>query len=272
MSTVSFTAFYPLRPFWAVSPVNFPVPKVEGWFHDQMVEEVHSVETTDFALRVCRDGRILLRIPSLEKDDSLSSAFELEETVRRWGQYLDFLNAFYLLLDSAVYEIGRRRPDGAVARLSYFNLHEITQRDAFRVIYENGRASSEYIALESIASVFQRGRDSSSYPPDQPIELDFMIKIRQVISHDAITQATSLFERAVASPGSEKDLASFAKSLAEYKVGNYETSLVLAWFITEATISSLWGSYIDSQDRELRNGRKRVNRERRDFLTGRTFR
>jgi hypothetical protein len=271
MSRVSFTAFYPSRPFWAVSAVNFQAPKVDDWFHDQMVEEVYSVETTDFALRVCRDGRILLRIPGLEKDDSLSSSFALEETVRRWGQYLDFLNAFYLLLDSTVYEFGLRRPDGVVARWGYFNLHEITQRDAFRVSYENGKASGENIALESLASVFQMARYSSSYPPGRPIELDPLIAIRHVISHDAIVRAVSLFEKVFASSGSEKDLASFAKSLAEYKVGNYETSLILAWFVTEATISNLWRSYIDRQDRERGNGRKRVNRERRDFLTGRDF-
>jgi len=262
MSRVAFTAFYPSRPFWAGSKVNFQVPRVEGWFHDQLAEEVYAVESGAFALRICRDGRILIRIASLERDDAADKTPPIKDTVRRWGEYLDFLNAFYLLLDSATIE---------VHRLAYFNLHEITHRDAFRVRYENGKDTGENIAAESIASVFQMGRFLSSYRPDVPIEFDTRIVMREVISLNAISHACSAFERVVASPGSEKPLASFAKSLAEYKVGNYETSVVLSWFVTEGALCSLWGSHLESQNTELPSGRKRINRERKDFLTGRDF-
>jgi len=262
MPRIAFTAFYPSRPFWAASKVNFQVPRVEGWFHDQMVEEVYSSQTDAFALKICRDGRILIRLSSLERDDATNPHAPIEETVRRWGEYLDFLNAFYLLLDSATLEVDH---------FSYFNLHEITHRDAFRVTYEDGKATAENIAAESIAYVFQLGRYSGSYRSDLPIEYDPQIVMRHVISSGAISHAGKAFQQVVASPGAERPLASFAKSLAEYKVGNYETSVVLAWFITEAAISSLWGSHIESQNRDLHSGRKRVNRERKDFLTGRDF-
>ena len=43
------------------------------------------------------------------------------------------------------------------------------------------------------------------------------------VLRDAISRAVSLFQQVVATPGAVKSLASFAKSLAEYKVGNYET-------------------------------------------------
>lgn len=262
MPGIAFTAFYPSRPFWAVSKVHFQVPPAKDWFYDQMVEEVYSNQTDEFALKICRDGRILIRISSLERDDATDLHAPIEETVRRWGEYLDFLNAFYLLLDSAILEVDH---------LSYFNLHEITNRDAFRVSYENGKTTGENIASESIASVFQMGRYSGSYRVDLPIEHDWRITMRQVISSGAISHAGSAFQQVVASPGSEKPLASFAKSLAEYKVGNYETSLVLAWFITEAAISSLWKSHIESQNRDLLNGRKRISSKRKDFLAGRDF-
>ena len=262
MPTVtSFTAFYPSRPFWAVSAVNFEVPRQDGWFYDQMVEEVYSVDTPEFTMKICRDGRILLRLPQLERGDT-SSPLDVDDQVRRWGEYLDFLNAFYLLLDSAVIEI-----DG----IHYFNLHEVTFRDSFRVRYEDGKPGGEGIRTESIASVFQLGRYSSSYRPGIPIEDDFMIMSRGVVSREALACAGSRFAKVVASPGSEKTLAACAKSLAEYKVGNYDTSIVLAWFVIEEGINSLWSAHIDGQSVDLPEGRKRVNRERKDFLIGRDF-
>jgi hypothetical protein len=262
MPIAQFTAFYPSRPFWAVSKVNFADQSRVGWFHDQMAEEVFSQETDAYTIKVCRDGRIMLRVEALEDGQGSDDHMQIEETVRRWGEYLDFLNAFYLLLDSATIEI---------AKISYFNLHEITNRDAFRVRYEGGKCVGENIAFESIASVFQMGRYLWSYRWGVPIESDPQIMMRQIISIDVIKYAANAFAKVVASPGLDKTLASFAKSLSEYKVGNYETSVILSWFITEAAISNLWKTHIDGLNTDLTTGQKRINRERRDFLTGRDF-
>jgi hypothetical protein len=148
MPIFHFTAFYPSRPFWAGSKVNFDDQSYEGWFHDQMVEEVYVHQTDAFTVKVCRDGRIMLRIEALEHSEDGQALAPIEDTVKKWGEYLDYLNAFYLLLDSSTIE---------VANLAYFNLHEITNRDIFRVRYENGKSAGENIAIESIASVFQMG-------------------------------------------------------------------------------------------------------------------
>ena len=91
MQILRFTAFYPSRPFWAGSKVDFQVPKAEGWFHDQMIEEVYTLGDDKFALRICRDGRITLRISDLEPGSEGDLSPPIEETVRRWGEYLDFL-------------------------------------------------------------------------------------------------------------------------------------------------------------------------------------
>ena len=263
MRRTCFTAFYPSRPFWACSKVNFDDRSVESWFHDQMAEVVYSQENERFAVKVCRDGRIMLRITALEQDVySEEAPGRIEATVRRWGEYLDYLNAFYLLLDSSMIELGR---------FEYFNLHEITNRDAFRVTYENGKSAGEVIASESIASVFQMGRYSSSYRPGVPIEFDSRIIVRQVVPINVIADAANSFAKVVAIPGLEKRLASFAKSLSEYKIGNYETSIVLAWFITEAAISHLWKSHVDRLNQDLKDGGKRINAKRKEYLTGRDF-
>jgi hypothetical protein len=227
-----------------------------------MIEEVLSQSNDTHTIKVCRDGRIMLRIEALEQDQSPEAHSRVEDIVRRWGEYLDYLNAFYLLLDSSMLE---------VSNVCYFNLHEITNRDAFRVRYEDGKSTGESAAPESIAAVFHMARYSSSYPPGVPIQDDPFIAIRGVITLDVIKHASSLFARVVASPGLEKTLASFAKSLSEYKVGNYETSVVLSWFIIEAAIPHLWEIHIDSLNCDLPRDRKRINRDRRDYLTGRDF-
>ena len=265
MHISQFTGFYPSRPFWAGSKVDFSDQSFEGWFHDQMVEEVFSEERESHTIKVCRDGRIMIRIESLEIIDDQVENIPIEDTVNRWGDYLDYLdylNSYYLLLDSSTIEI---------SKLAYFNLHEITNRDAFRIRYEDGKSVGENIAAESIASVFQMGRYSSSYSSGLPIEYDSRISMRQVIPIDVIEHASEKFSEVIALPGLQKMLSSFAKSLSEYKVGNYETSIVLAWFITEETLSKLWQDHIEELNEELEDGKKRINRERRDFLTGRDF-
>jgi hypothetical protein len=257
-----FTAFYPSRPFWAVSKIDFSDPNSLKNFHALMSEEVFQDASEAFSVKISRDGRIMLRIEALENDDVQTEApTDIESTVRKWGEYLDYLNAFYLLLDSSVIKL---------MNLSYFNLHEITNRDAFRVRYENGKHAGENIAYESIASVFQMGRFSSSYG-SMPIPCEPRIIMRQVISHDAIAYAVENFRVVMSNPGLEKVLASFTKSISEYKVGNYETSIILAWFISETIISKLWKNHIESLNEEVTDGQQRINRERKDYLIGRDF-
>jgi hypothetical protein len=256
-----FTAFYPSRPYWAVSKASFEDRSQEYWLREQMAEEVFSQSTDKYTLKVCRDGRILLRIEALEQDLNLNDS-GLENTVKIWGEYLDFLNAFYLLLDSSTIEI---------AHMSYFSLHEITNRDAFRDHYKEGKSGGENVAAESVASVFQMERFLSGYIPGIPIEHQPRITMRQIIPLDVIEHASNSFKKVVYTPGLEKTLASFAKSLSEYKVGNYETSIVLSWFIIEAEISQLWLNHLESLNRDLPDGRKRINRDRRKYLTGRDF-
>ena len=262
MERKTYTGFYPSRPYWAVSKLDFTVPKADGWFRGQMSEVVYEKHNADVSLIICRDGQILFRIARLEPAGGVDLSTPIEDTVSRWGEYLDYLNSFYLLLDSATIETDRH---------AIFNLHEITHRDAFRTTFEGEREVSQSIASESIASVFQMGRYLSSYSQDFPIEYDPKLSHRSVVSLAAISLAGESIFKVVSSQGSEKHLASYAKSLSEYKVGNYETAIILSWFITESVANWLWNSQLDALNADFPGGRRRINRERRDFLTGRDF-
>lgn len=262
MPVNKFTAFYPSRPFWAVSKIDFDDPKSLDNFHDLMSEVVYQDSSEDFSVKICRDGMVMLRMEALEEDNANTEApAGIEDTVKKWGKYLDYLNSFYLLIDSSTIRL---------VHLAYFNLHEITNRDAFRVRHENGKNVGENIAIESIASVFQMGRFRSSYG-STPIHYDPRIMMRYVISFEAIADAVANFRRILIKPGLEKVLASFTKSISEYKVGNYETSIILAWFISETIINKLWNDHMESLNKEMGETQKRINRERKDYLTGRDF-
>lgn len=263
MATGTFTAFYPSRPFWAVNGIDFGDPKTMDNFEELMSEEMYTESGETFSLKICRDGMVMVRIEELEeKDDAAPTATSrIEIIVEKWGEYLDYLNSFYLLLDSSTLRS---------MNLAHFNLHEITTRDAFRVGHENGRIAYYNIALESVGSTFQMARFRSSYGPT-PIAHDPRIATRPTISSEVIWTAAKQFGFVVKNPGLEKVLASIAKSISEYKVGNYETSIILAWFTSETVVSKMWKTHISSLNKDVGKGEQRINRERRDYLYGRDF-
>ena len=266
MSQKSYTAFYSSRPFWAGSEIDFQVPPTDEWFYSQMSEVVYAVNSEEFSLKVCRDGQILIQVKKLEerKDGSdPSKPISMKDRVGLWGEYLDYLNTFYLLLDSATIDVDK---------LACFDFQEITSRDAFRVTFENEREPSQGVdPSQSFASIFLMGRHLSSYRNGLPLEVDSRLSCREVISIDAISHASEQFALIISQSGSEKVLASFAKSLSEYKIGNYEISIVLAWFITEAIVNDLWSTHLDSLNQDLPNSRRRINTDRRKILTGTDF-
>jgi hypothetical protein len=266
MSQKSYTAFYSSRPFWAGSKIDFQVPPTDEWFYRQMSEVVHTANSEEFSLKVCRDGLILIQVTKLEerKDGSdLSRPIPRKDRVGLWGEYLDYLNTFHLLLDSATIDVDK---------LACFDFQEITSRDAFRVTFEEEQELSQGVfPSQSLASIFLMGRHLSSYNTGIPIEIDSRLCFREVISIDEISHTSEQFALVISQSGCEKVLASFAKSISEYKIGNYEISIVLAWFITEAIVNNLWITHLDSLNQDLQDGRKRINVDRKKFLTGTDF-
>ncbi len=252
-----YVGFYPSRPFWAVSEIDFQAPMEDARFTSLMSEVVYSSVSEGFSLKVCRDGQILLQVKRITRADAINTPKPIEDMVSRWGEYLDYLNTFYLLLDSAAIEIDKS---------AYFNLHEITTRDAFGITFEDEKELSQ-----NITSVFQMARYPSTYGNNIPLKYDSRLSTREVISINALSYAGKQFSDVISRSGSLKPLSSFAKSVSEYKIGNYETSIILVWFITEAIINELWSNHLKHLNKDLSESKKRINSKRKDFLTGRDF-
>lgn len=262
MNNTKYIAFYPSQPFWAVQKINFSEKQAGNWFRQTMSEDMFSDEKTTHSLKISRDGRISIRVNHIEdaidaiSDDNL----DIDSDIKNWSQYLDYLNSFFLFLDSSVIEIDR---------IAIFQLYEITNRDAFRVtIDENGETVGESIAINSPTGRLQLGRYS---PRDslEHIEYSSDIQMRSIISYAAIKMASDNFSKAISDIGTIKTTSSFSKSLSEYKIGNYSSSILTSWFIVESSMNIMWENHLKSlnNDEEVR----RINKDRRKFLNGRDF-
>lgn len=257
----NFTAFYTSRPFWAGDAIDFDAADADRRFRERMAEVIFSYDTNEFRLRICKDGMVMLHVPELETqigDDNVH--LSVEDRVAWWGRYLDYLSCLYLLLDSATIE---------VSRLSYFELSEITNKDAFRVRFRNGRYEGESIANERLASYFQMGRFASLYR-ESPRH-DPRISFRRPLKKEIFDTLFASFLTVTKSAFQLKSLASIAKSIAEYKVGNYATALMLSWFVCESALWAHWKAFLEASNREFSDGSKRISSHRRQTLTGRDY-
>jgi hypothetical protein len=262
MATERFIGFYPSRPFWAVSSLNFNDPNTIKNFTELMSEEVISDQNDNFKIKICRDGMILLRIQGLELtvDDQIIEPIKV--LARRWGDYLDYLNCLYFLVDSSTHKI--QNP-------SYFNLSEITYKDAARIIFEDSKMQMGSLATESIVSIYQLARYITTYPKDIPIQLDWRLSNRQIIKRDVFLDSIDQFKKIIKNHQTIKMISGIAKSLSEYKIGNYDTSLILAWFVIETVLNSKWLNFLDSKNITDYKDKKRINSNRIKYFTGRDF-
>jgi hypothetical protein len=248
MKNKLFTCFYPSRPFWAVSPVNFKVNQsIPYWFTEQMSEQVYAKTDEIGEVRVCRDGCILVQINRLEEFVKTPPPFlPIKETVNLWSKYLNYLNALYLLIDSATV---------LLEKISYFNLHEITFRDAFRASYEDNKFSGMNGVTESYARIFQNGRFISNYSTSVPITFDPFILQRITVSRDTLDLACTNFMELSKNEEFVIKVASLAKSLAAYKVGNYQISILLSWFVIESLLGAKWRQLLKTKNIDFPSGK-----------------
>ncbi|MFP4414627.1 hypothetical protein [Coleofasciculus sp.] len=262
-----FVGFYTSRPFWAGDPPvdletlstfasQLQVSETRSQFREFMSAIVFSYKTNGIRLCVCKDGMLLVQVKNLEIEiEKIRDGLDIEAQSQLWGQYLDYINCLYLLLDSVVIEI---------KQFAYFNLSEVTNRDVSRLRFKDGKCMGQSIAHESITSVYQRSRYEIT--PDMLTSL-----FRQSFSKNIFDVLFEKYSIATANPSLLKNLAEVTKNLSEYKVGNYSTSLVLAWFVIESKIIRLWDKLIDNCNRDFDDGTRRISKDRQKTLTGRDY-
>jgi len=200
-------------------------------------------ENDRFLLKIKSDGMILLHLKreyleGLHFQHKCSTGEKMEY---KWAYYMAFLNTTYLLLDC--YTLQR-------LNIAYFDISEVTTKDAMVVTliqngtikglsYKYGGKIKPYKTLENVVE----------------LPVDVFDKIHTTLD-SCSTDYTKI-----------QVLSDLEKSLSEYKVLNFSTSLVLSWFVIERFISDLWEGYLKKQSITYNSGLKRINSDRKKSLT-----
>lgn len=277
--------FYTSRPIWSGDPLNLDDPSIIRNFKEEMSRIEFSYEQEKFSLKAFKDGMIVLKIFELEER---APRFEAPTTSTDmcmwWNEYLIFINCLNLLLNSAVED---------VMNYLYLDLSEITNKDAFRVdIEENERLihpmplSYAYLFLK-IPNLpnFMKAFLSETCEDIQINEKEFYKIISQNFSgflpdvfNSRLSIPKKVFDLVVRDFASvvDKDslapmIAGIAKSVSEYKVANYDLSLILSWFVIESLLTRKWEIFLENKNKIYGDGSKRINEEREKLFDGRDY-
>jgi len=255
----NFVCFYSSCPFWAGQPINLEDPENLKNLRELITEVVFRYESDAFRLWVCRDGMLMLQIYELEAAKPDEEGDELVNWIAWWEQYLNHFNCLYLLLDACLIE---------VLKLGYIKLSEVTNKDVFRLRVVDGKIlGCETFATESITSVFQLDRFYSSVFP-QNTQFNVRLITRRAFPKEVFDKLAAKFSVVLTHKELVSRLSVIAKSISEYKVGNFPISLILSWFIIELVVTEKWERFLDSKNQAYEDGSKRISADRRKILTG----
>ena len=271
-----YIGFYASRPFWSGAKPDFNSININDSdkFTEIMSEDVFIHETENYKLKLCRDGLILFRLEEIATlldeyyNNSPKKPLDIGLEIGYLSKYLNYLNCIYLLLESSVLKI---------SKISYFELSEITNRDAFSYSFDNGKFSSCSISDQSYNEKFQQGRFLNCYEIctdltfEQNLSFDSRMFFRSlIIDEETFNHFTSILDSIINDYNNVKILSDLAKGIHEYKIGNYSTSMVLSWFLIEFYLNDIWIKFLDSVNSD-EGETKRINSSRMKYLRDRDF-
>ncbi|MCL4505493.1 MAG: hypothetical protein M1434_12455 [Chloroflexi bacterium] len=257
MAIEKFVGFYTSPKFMANKEPNLENGEPSQFHGLKPHQIVYSHGTTDFTFLVYEDGLVALRMPNLEATRHMGENIDLHTLTMWWREYMDYVNCFQLLLESCILK---------VMNLALLNVFEITRRDIVHITFnadqEMWRSYSGATGVADYAEWFLIGNP----------QYDQMRTVgRRSVPLAVFDQLASDFKCVLQEQTLVRPLAQITKSLSEYKAGNYDISLILAWFVVESQVTKLWDSYLSSCNTQFDDGSKRLNSQRIDNLTSRDY-
>jgi len=261
-----YVCFYTHPSFWAEKIPNFiKEVKHHGDFTRIMSEKIFRYGChSKYELIICRDGMIMFSFDEIESKINKSKSTLNEITL--WSKYADYLNAIYLLLESAILnKMG----------LAPFEISELTRKDIIRT-----HNSGESIPESSITSLYQMGRWLTFYYPyigigNNKIDLKMLIGDPRIarrveVKKNVFDDLNENLEKIIGNYNSTQILSRLVKSLSQYKKGNYSDSLVISWFIIETLLNKYWELFLNNSNKVINkhSGEKRINNDRLKKLIG----
>lgn len=234
---MQFMCFYTSKPVAAMYPItedDFPQSRADMQsFWEKLDQVVFEKQSANFILQFCRDGLIKIHAPNIEVVHPIDSEQVFVMSVnwqKKWGKYLNFLNAFYVILYSSTLHFKW----GGDKSVDILDFCEITRNDAFQMNdrESNPGLSSVYHAGVSRREIY-RNPSASSHP---------LLISNSFLHENILTCAAEQFEQVSGNEELIQLLSELAQSLSEFKQFNNISSLIMAWFGIEKIINRMWSS------------------------------
>ena len=265
MKILGFVSFYTSIPFWANNFISSEeLEKIEDEQLETKLEEVvFSKENNNFSIKIAQDGMIILRVYELENNmtpwsDRLNNPdYTISDDIKNWNDYIEYLNTFYLLLDSSLLELEKE---------TFLEINQLTKKDVMRAYFAYFDSQEKFQGCQSAShnqepiEVYKKNRSS-----DSNYHL-IKSKNNRFITKKVLEHAVENFEYACKDHNLMKILSTLLRSISEYKEGNNETSILFSWFIIESITIRIWEEHINSLNNSFDNGSKRINRARKSHL------
>lgn len=234
---MQFMCFYTSKPVAAMYPItedDFPQSRADiQSFLEKLDQVVFEKQSANFILQVCRDGLIKIHAPNIEIDHPIDSTKVFTMSVKwqeKWGKYLNFLNAFHVIL----YSYTLHFKWGGDKSVDILDFCEITRNDAFQM---NDRESNPGLSSVYHAGVSRREIYRKISASNHPLLFSSL-----GLHEDILACAAEQFEQVSGNEELIQLLSELAKSLSEFKQFNNISSLIMAWFGIEKIINRMWSS------------------------------
>jgi len=238
-----YLGFYLSKPCWIEQAIDIEngIPQD---FSKQMEEERFSYEGSGFILKIFRDGQFLIRIKKdFGENPDPNVIPNLEAMNKKWSAHLNFANALILLFESAFL---------TEFRYGYFEIQELTKSNTFVVNCENGRMSGNTMA-EGTVKEYQSARLRWFLPPMNPQGFEKyhpFFHPREVIKKSVLDKLSADLNMISNDERLIRLLSQFTKSISEFKIRNFDTSLVLSWFVIESIINDKYHPYQTEKEKK----------------------
>jgi len=227
-------------------------------FESGMSEEIHVYRESEYTLKICRDGFILFNHANFLWDQAFTKGIKAEDDL--WGRAYRYLNCINLLFHSALL---KAEIPGLFSHSYEFT--EICNRDVTLFFYEGGKCCTIPNRAKSHFEKYRRRSIVSNYDTWCLFDLLFLMHT-PVLPHNVFDILNNDLLKLSGSESSVADVSILAQSLSQYKMANFEMSVILAWTLIERYLGELWEWFVESSNISYPDGKKRIDKYRRDAL------
>jgi len=258
-----FVGFYTWPKFWAGAKL-LPDEKIRPFLQSYMSKNSLSYKNEIYTLKISRDGMFIFRLEKLAQDiEKRLSENVYKPDLDLTSQYLSYINAILILFGSVLLETGSDYP---------LELQEITNKDIFLVLIKDDEWQGGSAPFNTLAGYHQMERFPQFLLPGIPLTHQSVFAGRKyVVKKPVIELLVKYINGVIKNDELISLLSQFTKSIYEFGLANYDTSLVLSWFIIERIVQEKWERWIHSSNTSNPDGTKRINNDRFKTLTGRDY-